>query len=74
MEEFKSLMDKIYEGRTKTTNFQNLDSENIVQLIPSSEAPKHYNGDGDDDDDENEMQNNMQQGMPMQMPMQCAQQ
>ena len=68
IEEFKSLMDKIYEGRTKTTNFQNLDSENIVHLIPSSETPNHYNGDGDGD--ENEMQNNMPQGMPMQ----CAQQ
>jgi len=44
-----------------------LDSENIVHLIPSSEAPNHYNG---DDDDENNMQNNMPQGMPMQ----CAQQ
>ena len=69
IEEFKSLMDKIYEGRTKTTNFQNLDSENIVQLILSSEAPNHYNGDGDDG--ENDMQN---QNMPQGMPMQCAQQ
>ncbi len=60
------LMDKIYEGRTKTTDFQNLDSENIVHLIPSSETPNHYNG----DEDENDMQNNMPQGMPMQ----CAQQ
>ena len=66
MDEFKSLMDKIYEGRTNTTNFQNLDSEKIVHLIPSSEVPNHYKGDDDDD----EMQNNMPQGMPMQ----CAQQ
>ena len=58
-------MDKIYEGRTKTTDFQNLDSEKIVNLIPSSEVPDHYRGDDDD-----EMQNNSPQGMPMQ----CAQQ
>jgi DnaJ-class molecular chaperone len=64
MDEFKSLMDKIYEGRTKTTDFQNLDSEKIVHLIPSSEVPDHYKGDDD------EMQNN---GNP-EMPMQCAQQ
>ena len=64
MDEFKSLMDKIYDGRAKTTDFQNLDSEKIVNLIPSSEAPNHFNEDDDD------MQNNMSQGMPMQ----CAQQ
>ena len=71
IDEFKSLMDKIYEGRTVTTDFQNLDSEKIVHLIPSSEAPNHYNGDENYDDD---IQNNMPQGMPQGMPMQCAQQ
>ena len=48
-----------------------LDSEKIVHLIPSSEAPNHYNGDENYDDD---IQNNMPQGMPQCMPMQCAQQ
>ena len=65
LDEFKSLMDKIYEGRTETTDFQNLDSEKIVHLIPSSEVPDHYR-----EDDDEEMQNNNPQGMPMQ----CAQQ
>jgi hypothetical protein len=65
LDEFKGLMDKIYEGRTKTTDFENLDSEKIVHLIPSSEVPDHYKG-----DDDEEMQNNIPQGMPMQ----CAQQ
>ena len=65
-EEFKSLMDKIYEGRTEKTDFQNLDSDKIIHLLPSSEVPSHYQEDDDD----------CQNGMPSggQMPMQCAQQ
>jgi len=62
MDEFKSLMDKIYEGREKVADFQNLDSDKIVHLLPSSEMPNHFN----DDNDDNEM--------PGSMPMQCAQQ
>ena len=63
-DEFKSLMDKIYEGRTENTDFQNLDSDKVLHLLPSSEVPSHYQ----DDDDDNQMPRGGQ------MPVQCAQQ
>ena len=62
-DEFKSLMDKIYEGRTEKTDFQNLDSDQVIHLLPSSEIPSHYQ---DDDDDEDRGGGQSQ--------MQCAQQ
>ena len=70
-DEFKSIMDKIYEGRTEKTDFQNLDSDKVIHLLPSSEVPNHFH---DDDDDNND--NNDNNGMPHggSMPMQCAQQ
>jgi DnaJ-class molecular chaperone len=63
-DEFKSLMDKIYEGRTENTDFQNLDSDKVLHLLPSSEVPSHYQ----DYDDDNQMPRGGQ------MPVQCAQQ
>ena len=66
MDDFKSLMDKIYEGRTEKNDFQNLDSDKIVHLLLSSEIPNHFNG--DDEENDNGMQNSGS------MPMQCAQQ
>jgi DnaJ-class molecular chaperone len=62
-DEFKSLMDKIYEGRTEKTDFQNLDSDQVIHLLPSSEIPSHYQDDDDDGD----------RGGG-QIPVQCAQQ
>lgn len=63
-DEFKRIMDKIYEGRTNKTNFQNLDSDKIIHLLPSSEVQSHYEDD------------NKTNSIPIgaQMPMQCAQQ
>ena len=63
MDEFKSLMDKIYQGRDEKTYFENLDSDKIIHLIPSSEIPNHFNDDINDDDDNNPG-----------MPVPCAQQ
>jgi curved DNA-binding protein CbpA len=70
-EEFKRIMDKIYEGRTEKTDFQNLDSDKVIHLLPSSEVPSHYQ-----DDSEQNSFNGFQNGMPRvnPMPMQCAQQ
>ena len=56
-QEFKELMDKIYEGNNKS-DFQNLDSENIVHLIPSSETVN------------NNIDDNSQQFQSMQCPQQ----
>ena len=67
-EEFKSLMDKIYEGRTERTDFQNLDSEQVIHLLPSSEVPSHYQ---DDDEDDHGGFGSQRGG---QSQMQCAQQ
>jgi len=67
-DEFKSLMDKIYEGRTEKTDFQNLDSDQVIHLLPSSEVPSHYH----DDDEDNNGGFGAQRGG--QIPMQCAQQ
>ena len=50
-------MDKIYEGNNKS-DFQNLDSENIVHLIPSSETVN------------NNIDDNSQQFQSMQCPQQ----
>jgi DnaJ-class molecular chaperone len=61
-DEFKSLMDKIYEGRTEKTDFQNLDSDQVIHLLPSSEIPSHYQDDDDEDRGGGQSQ------------MQCAQQ
>ena len=69
LDEFKNLMDKIYEGREKL-DFQNLDSDKIIHLLSSSEVPDHFHKYHDDDDDDG---NNMP-GKSMPMPMQCAQQ
>jgi DnaJ-class molecular chaperone len=71
-DEFKRIMDKIYEGRNDKTNFQNLDSDKIIHLLPSSEVPSHYQ----DDNEHNSMPNFMKHGMSTggPMPMQCAQQ
>ena len=68
VDEFKTLMDKIYEGREKL-DFQSLDSDKIIHLLPSSEVPDHFHKYHDDDDNENDMP-----GKSMPMPMQCAQQ
>jgi hypothetical protein len=67
-DEFKSLMDKIYEGRTEKTDFQNLDSDEVIHLLPSSEVPSHYQ---DDDDEDGGI--GMSRGGG-QSQMQCAQQ
>jgi hypothetical protein len=69
VDEFKILMDKIYEGRLEKTDFQNLESDKVIHLLPSSEVPSHYcDGDGDDDEDDTNSPN------AKQMPMQCSQQ
>jgi hypothetical protein len=61
-------MDKIYEGRIEKTDFQNLDSDQVIHLLPSSEVPSHYQ---DDEGDDHGGFGNQRGG---QMPMQCAQQ
>jgi DnaJ-class molecular chaperone len=65
-DEFKNLMDKIYEGRSEKTDFQNLDSDQVIHLLPSSEVPSHYQ-----DDDEDGGIGSQRGG---QSQMQCAQQ
>ena len=68
--EFKNIMDKIYEGRIEKNDFQNLESDQVIHLISSSEVPSHYQNNDDSNND------GMPRGgpMPMPMPMQCAQQ
>jgi curved DNA-binding protein CbpA len=79
-EEFKRIMDKIYEGRKDKTDFQNLDSDKIIHLLPSSEVPSHCQDDNEPNGMPHGMPNFMPHGMPhgmpggAQMPMQCAQQ
>ena len=81
-DEFKRIMDKIYEGRKDKTDFQNLDSDKIIHLLPSSEVPSHYQDDNESNGMPHGMPNfmphDMPHGMPrgaqMPMPMQCAQQ